>query len=252
MNRPAALGALLTRVGRAGLDAVLPPRCLSCGAIVAGTGAVCPPCWSRLAFVGPPHCVCCGMPFPYDAGEDLRCAACIRTPPAFDRARAALVYDAASRPLLLGFKHGDDTHAAGALARWMAAAAGPLLAEADLLLPVPLHRWRLFRRRYNQAALLAHALGRAAGRPVATDLLIRRKRTPSQGGLGRVGRAANVRGAFAVPRRARPSVAGRRLLLVDDVMTTGATVEACARVLRRAGAAHVDVIVVARVVPESA
>ncbi|NNG02674.1 MAG: ComF family protein [Inquilinus sp.] len=251
MGRSATLAALLERAGRAGLDAVLPPRCLSCGAVVGGDGALCPPCWTRLAFVGPPHCVCCGLPFPYDAGEELRCGACIRRRPAFDRARAALVYDGASRPLLLGFKHGDETHAAAPFARWMAGAAGSLLTGADLLVPVPLHRWRLFRRRYNQAALLAHALGRGAGRPVATDLLIRRRRTPSQGGLGRVGRAANVRGAFAVPQAVRARIAGRRLLLVDDVMTTGATVEACARALRRAGAAHVDVIVLARVVPEA-
>ena len=251
MSRSVPLGALLARAGRVGLDAVLPPRCLSCGAVVGGEGALCPPCWTRLAFVGPPHCRCCGLPFPYDAGEEMSCAECIRTPPAFDRARAALVYDGASRPLLLGFKHGDDTHAAAPFARWMAGAAGPLLAEAELLVPVPLHRWRLFRRRYNQAALLAHALGRAADRSVSTDTLIRRKRTPSQGGLGRIGRAANVRGAFAVPPDARPRIAGRRVLLVDDVMTTGATVAACARTLRRAGAAHVDVIVLARVVPES-
>jgi ComF family protein len=184
----------------------------------------------------------------FDPGLDMLCAGCIREPPAFDRARAALAYDDASRPLVLGLKHGDQTHAAPAYARWLQRAAGPLLAEADVIAPVPLHRWRLWHRRYNQAALLALALGRAGGVPVVPDLLVRRKRTPSQGGLNRTERRRNVRGAFVVRPGHAARVKGARVLLVDDVLTTGATVSECAKALRRAGAAAVDIAVLARVV----
>ena len=234
------------------LDAVLPQRCLSCGSVVAGEGALCPPCWGRLAFIGAPHCVCCGLPFAFEVAADSLCGECLRAEPAFDRARSALRYDDTSRPLVLAFKHGDGTHAAPAFARWMAQAAGELLREADVVVPVPLHRWRLLRRRYNQAALLARCLAAPVGKPMAAGLLLRRRRTPSQGGLSRAGRIANMRGAFAVSARDSGGFRDRSVLLVDDVMTTGATVGECARVLRRAGAARVDVVTLARVVRPTA
>lgn len=239
------------RLARTVLDAVLPPRCLSCGTVVAGDGALCPPCWGRLAFIAAPHCARCGLPFAFEVAPDAWCGDCVRGEPIFGRARAALHYDDASRPLVLAFKHGDGTHAAPALGRWMAQAAGDLARDAELVVPVPLHRWRLFRRRYNQSALLASALARLVDRPVAVDILLRRRRTPSQGGLSRAGRIANVRGAFAVSGRGPDAVTGRHVLLVDDVMTTGATLSECARVLRRAGAAEVDVVTLARVVRPS-
>jgi ComF family protein len=155
-----------------------------------------------------------------------------------------LRYDKSSRQLLLGLKHADHTHVAGAFGRWMQRAGGEVLAGAELLAPVPLHWTRLFQRRYNQAALLANAIRAAGGPPVAADCLIRRRRTPSQGHLGPLARERNVRGAFSVPR---PSdVAGKRLVIVDDVMTTGATADECARVLKRAGAASVGVLTLAR------
>jgi ComF family protein len=166
----------------------------------------------------------------------------------FDRARAAFAYDDASRRLILPFKHADRTQATPWFGRWLARAAGELAADADIVAPVPLHRWRLFRRRYNQAALIALALAREAARPAIPDLLLRRRATRSQGRLSRAGRARNVAGAFAVNERHSARVTGRRVLLVDDVMTTGATVEACADVLKRAGAAAVDVATLARVV----
>jgi len=247
---PLAANARL--LARTMLDAVLPPRCLACGTVVAGDGAVCPSCWSGLAFIAAPHCACCGLPFAFEVAPDALCGDCVRNEPTFGRARAALRYDDASRPLVLAFKHGDGIHAAGALGRWMTQAAGELLRDAELLVPVPLHRWRLFRRRYNQAALLAQAVGRLSGRQVLTDGLVRRRRTPSQGGLSRSGRIANIRGAFAVGRHRAGDLRGRKLLLVDDVMTTGATVSECARVLRRAGAVEVDVVTLARVVRPSA
>ncbi|WP_431855751.1 ComF family protein [Azospirillum sp.] len=238
--------AALGRVALAALDALLPPRCLSCGGAVDRQGGLCGPCWSTLTFIAPPACACCGLPFEYAVEGETLCGACIASPPPFARARSVLVYDDASRPLLLGFKHGDRTHAAKPFGVWLARAGAELLADADLLAPVPLHRWRLFLRRYNQAALLAREAGRTSGVAVVPDLLVRRRRTRSQGGLDRTGRQRNVAGAFALRRPG--SVEGKRVVLVDDVLTTGATVGECARVLRRAGAAQVDVLTLARVV----
>jgi len=227
------------------LDLLLPPRCLACGSTVGSEGELCPSCWRAITFLAPPCCACCGLPFAYDAGADALCAACLRDKPAYDRARAVFRYDEASRGLVLSFKHGDRTHSAPAYGRWMRRAGAALLADADLLVPVPLHWTRLFLRRYNQAALLAHAIHAAGGPHVAPDWLVRRRRTPSQGRRNSTARAENVRGAFAL--RPGRSVAGRRLVLVDDVFTTGATVGECARVLISAGAARVDVLTLARV-----
>lgn len=246
-----ATGAFTVRASdtaRLALNAVLPPRCLACGAAVGQTGALCGPCWEGIDFLAPPLCRSCGFPFELDPGDEPVCGACRRQPPAFDRARAVFAYNAGSRDLLLGFKHADRTDAAPAFAQWMARAGTELLPDADAVVPVPLHRWRLFRRRYNQAALLARHLGRLTGVPVLPDLLVRRRRTPSQGAFSPAGRRRNVAGAFAVRRHDDAAVAGKRVLLVDDVLTTGATVEACARVLRRAGAAGVDVLTLGRVV----
>lgn len=228
------------------LDFVLPPRCLACGAPIGGDGGLCPACWRGLTFLSAPHCACCGLPFPFEAGAAALCGACLGDAPPFDRARAVLRYDEASRHLILAFKHGDRTHGGPAFGRWMRRAGAELLRDADLLLPVPLHWTRLFARRYNQAALLAHAIRAAGGPPVAANWLLRRRRTPSQGHRNLAGRADNVRGAFAL-RRGR-GVGGKRLVLIDDVFTSGATVAECAKVLRRAGAARIDVLTLARVV----
>jgi ComF family protein len=243
--------ALGTATGAA-LDLLLPPRCLGCGVTVDQNGLLCTVCWSGLSFIAPPLCDCCGLPFAFQVAAQTRCAACLASPPDFDRARAVLVYDDSSRRLVLGFKHADRLEAAPAFGRWLARAGAELVANADLIAPVPLHRWRLFQRRYNQAGLLAHALVRAVAaeppRPVVVpDLLVRRRRTPSQGGLGRTGRRRNVAGAFALRPGREDQVRGRRILLIDDFHTTGATLGECARVLRRAGAAAVDALTLARV-----
>lgn len=232
----------------AALDLLLPPRCLSCGQEVDCVATLCPGCWRGLGFIAPPCCACCGLPFDFDPGSpDSLCGGCIAAPPAFGRCRSVFTYDAASRPLILGFKHGDRTDTAPALAQWMARAGAGLLADADLLVPVPLHRWRLFRRRFNQSALLAQALARLSGTAWLPDLLLRRRATAPQGGLTAKGRARNVAGAFRLHPRHASRAAGARILLIDDVFTTGATVSECARVLRRAGAAQVDVLTLARV-----
>jgi ComF family protein len=234
----------LLRIGRAVVDGVLPPRCLACGEMVDEPDALCGRCWGGITFFAPPWCAACGLPFPHPMGEGALCAACASERRSWDRVRAVLRYDKNSRGLVLGLKHGDRTHLAGAFGRWMNRAGSEVLAGADLLVPVPLHWTRLFRRRYNQAALLAQAIRSAGGPDVAADWLVRRRRTPAQGRLGPVARERNVRGAFVI--RAGRSFAGKRVVIVDDVMTTGATVEECARVLKRAGAASIGVLTLAR------
>lgn len=246
------------RWGVRALDVVLPPRCLSCGTTVDLPGALCPTCWGRLSFITPPQCARCGVPFESaeESAESAICGACSAHPPAYDRARAVWAYDDGSKHLVLAFKHADATHAAPAFGRFLARAGAEVLAEADVLAPVPLHRWRLFQRRYNQAALLGHMLMRD---PVLTpraayvpDLLVRRKSTVSLGKLGREARRRVVRRAFDVRPAHLPLIRDRRVLLLDDVLTTGATVEECARTLRRAGARAVDVLTLARVVRSAA
>jgi ComF family protein len=236
----------LRRCATAVLDLLLPPRCLGCGAEVSAAGTLCAPCWRAITFLGAPCCACCGLPFEFAPGPEALCGACAQHRPPFARARAVMRYDEASRHLVLAFKHGDRLHLAPALGAWMRRAGAELLAEADLLMPVPLHWTRLFARRYNQSAVLAHAIHAAGGPPVAPDWLVRRRRTPSQGKRNAAGRERNVKGAFAL-RRDR-DVRDRRLVLIDDVLATGATVGECARVLRRAGARQVDVLTLARTV----
>ena len=236
------------RIGTAVLDVLLPHRCLRCGTAVDAAGVLCPDCWSELSFLGEPCCACCGLPFGYFVGEGALCAGCIRNRPLFDRARAALRYDDGSRPMILALKHRDRTETAPVLARWMVRTAGELIAEADCIVPVPLHWTRLFARRFNQSALLAQAIARIGDKRFEPMALRRARRTPSQGRLGRSARLRNVRGAFSVPPGMVLRIRDKRVLLVDDVMTTGATVSACARALRTRGAAAVDVLTLARVV----
>lgn len=233
---------------RHALDLVLPPLCLCCKAVVAEPGGLCARCWSKISFLGPPHCDLCGHPLEIDLGPGTLCGACADEPFPFRRARAVFRYDDASKALILRFKHADRLEGAGAFARWMARAGAPLIEGADMIVPVPLNRWRLWRRRYNQAALLAAGLGKLTGVPVETAVLTRPRPTPSQGRLGRTERARNVRGAFAVPGNRAARLHGKTVLLIDDVMTTGATLAACTDTLKRAGAAHVDVLTLGRVV----
>jgi len=242
-----APGGALRALGRRLLDVILPPHCLKCRAPIGEAGSLCADCWRGVSFISDPLCAACGLPFEVPAGPGALCGACLRRRPLFERARAALAYDEASRGMILAFKHADRTEAAPAFARWMARAGRDLVQVADIVAPVPLHWRRFWRRRYNQSALLAWALGRQTGLKVVPDLLERVRATPSQGGLGRLARARNVQGAFRLQARMAARVRGARVLLVDDVYTTGATAEACARTLLRAGAAAVDVLTLARV-----
>ena len=249
MASGARLAALARAAALGAVDVVLPPTCLACYAPVGASGALCPDCWSRVSFIGRPCCARCGLPFAIEAAPDALCGDCARAPPAYERARAAFLYEGAGRELILAFKMADRSWVAPMLAAWLQRAAAPLLPDADLVVPVPLHRWRLLARRFNQAAVLAGLMARGTDAAAVPDLLVRTRRTPPQTRLPRSARRRNVRGAFAVRRSRAHLVAGRSVLLVDDVLTTGATVSACARALHEAGAARVDVATLARVVP---
>lgn len=242
--------AFLDTCVRAGVDFLLPPTCGACRGVVAGSGALCAACWGKLTFITPPFCARCGVPFTVslhgeNEAEELLCASCLTDPPAFERARAALVYDRMSRSLIGRFKYHDQTALLPTLLPWLERAGRDLRPGVDLLLPVPLHRWRLWRRKYNQAALLARALAKVWGVPVSLQGVLRTRLTPPQVGLKAEARALNVEGAF---RAARREVEGKTLLLIDDVFTTGSTLKACADALRTAGAREVRVLTLARVV----
>jgi ComF family protein len=237
----------LKRVGRSALDLLFPPLCIGCREQVSAPGSLCPACWQQMQFLEGPCCNQCGLPFEIDPGEGTLCASCIAHPPAFDKARALLRYDDASRRPVLALKHADRLDLVPAFGRWLDRAGRALLAETDLIVPVPLHRWRLWNRRYNQSAELARALSRLSGIPADPFALARTRRTPSQGEMKSASaRRRNVRGAFSVPERA--DVDGRTVLLIDDVLTTGATAHACAKALKKAGTKAVYVLALARVV----
>ena len=236
----------LRRLVGISLDLALPPLCPACREPVGAQAALCAGCWSKLSFIAPPYCERLGTPFAYDPGSGVLSMQAIADPPAYRHARAAVRYDDVSRILIHGLKYSDRLDLAPMLGRWMARAGHALLEDADALVPVPLHWRRLWARRFNQSAALAKIVSQASGVPVVGDALKRVKATLQQVGLTASERALNVQGAFAVADRSR--VAGRRLILIDDVLTSGATIDACARALNRAGAAAVDVLVFARVV----
>ena len=230
------------------LNQVLPPTCCGCGVFVSEPQTLCADCWGHLTFLGRPCCDACGHPFEYEVPDQSLCGGCSQDRPPYNRARSALRYDDASKDLILAFKHADKTDCTQLFAKWMLMTGQDLIASSNVLMPVPLHWTRLFSRRYNQAALLAQALGKMSDRPVLTNALVRHRRTPSQGHLSSKARARNVSGAFRVASKHVEGLNGTRVLLIDDVYTTGATVRAITKVLLRAGVSGVDVITVARVV----
>ncbi|MGA8497334.1 MAG: ComF family protein, partial [Xanthobacteraceae bacterium] len=228
------------------LDLALPPLCAACREPVDGKG-LCPACWSKLSFITRPYCERLGIPFVYDPGPGILSMEAIADPPSYNRARAAVRFDEISRALVHALKYGDRLDLAPMMGRWVAQAGHELLANADALVPVPLHWRRQWARRFNQSAMLAATISTASGVPIAAGALKRVKATVQQVGLSRAERGDNIQGAFRVPETGKAAVAGRRLVLVDDVLTSGATVEGCARALLRAGAANVDVLIFARV-----
>lgn len=234
------------------LDFCLPPRCPVTGEAVSAPGLLSPAAWAGVQFVAEPYCKRCGVPFEVvleeERAEALICQSCEEAPPPYRMARAAALYDDASKALILRFKHGDHMHMRASFSPWLARAGAEFLREADCFIPVPLHYWRLVKRRYNQASVLARGLVSACGldAPVYANVLQRARPTQAQGHLSPEERAKNVAGAFAVPDKKRALIAGKACVLIDDVYTTGVTVKECARVLLEAGAAQVDVLTIAR------
>ncbi len=243
---PALLGAVLHQA----LDILLPPRCIATGEIVDKQGMISPKFWSELVFIDNPMCAVCGLPFSLPMAVGGLCASCLDHEPRFDKARSCVIYNDASRKIILNFKYGDRLHSIHTFLPWMERAGAELIAESDIILPVPLHRKRLWSRRFNQSALLAQALARHSGKLYAPDTLLREKFTPPQKGLNRKERNDNVKNAFLVSPRHAARIKNKNILLIDDVFTSGATLDACTRTLKDAGAGNVYVLTIARVTRE--
>ncbi|OSP54670.1 ComF family protein [Pseudoruegeria sp. SK021] len=234
------------------LDRIFPPQCLLCGALVQSGGGLCGACWRDTPFILGVACDQCGAPLiGEDPGIPIRCDDCRAVEHPWRKGRSVMVYDGGTRRLVLALKHGDRLDLVPAVSGWMAARAGPLLDADTLVVPVPVHWRRLLRRRYNQAAVLALALAKRLGLPCVPDLLRRARATPVQDGMGVEARYANLDGAIKVTDRYGRLLNGRSVLLVDDVMTSGATLSVCAEVCVRAGAAQVNVLTLARVVRDT-
>ena len=234
------------------VDLIFPPRCPSCGDALAAQDGLCPACWAELVIPGEPACTRCQRPFGANGAQNgaVVCAPCLAEPPRHDGIAAATLYNDASRKLILAFKHGRRLALAPMLAR-LAAARLPELAGEWLFVPVPLHRWRLWRRGFNQSAVLAREVAQLKQQPLLVDGLIRTKPTPTLGGLGKSARARALTGAIAVNPRHRDRLQGARVILTDDVLTSGATSDACVRALERAGAREVRIACFARVLDEA-
>lgn len=243
-----AMGRTLRRLA----DILLPPVCIACRGRIESHGLLCGACFAKIDFIAPPLCDRLGLPLPFEAGGTLLSAAAIASPPVYDRARAAAQYSDTMRELIQSLKYRDRHEGLPLFARWLRNAGAELLSDTDLILPVPLYPTRLWRQRFNQSAMLALALGPLARVPVDCIALKRARRTASQVGLTADQRRRNVAGAFKVDQDRLARVKGKKLVVVDDVITTGATAEACARVLKRAGAARVDILALARVVEPTA
>lgn len=231
------------------LDTILPPHSLITGRVLARADADADTeLWQGLKFIDDPCCNACGFPFEFEQGDAALCLRCHAYAPVFDRARSAITYDDISRKLILDFKYGGRTDGLKFFAGQMHRSGREVLADADMLIPVPLHRNRLRQRKFNQAALLARAISRLGDIPYQTDALMRRKNTPSQAGQTFLGRRRNVSGAFALRPQHKNFIKNKHVVLIDDVYTTGSTLSACAKTLKRAGAAQVDALTLMRVV----
>lgn len=235
-----------------GLDAIYPARCLTCGAIVDADFGLCGSCWRDTSFIGGTVCDGCGAPLPgADGGDSAECDACLRSPRPWKSGRAAILYSDTGRKLVLALKHGDRQEIARPAGLWLAQAAQALLTQNTLIAPVPLHWVRMIKRRYNQSALLAKTLAARVERPMCPDLLQRYRRTPSLDGLGREARFRTLDNAIRVHPRRRHRLMGRPVLLVDDVMTSGATLAACTQACLDAGSGPVCVVTLARVTKDA-
>lgn len=230
------------------LNVILPPRCISCGSFIEDAGSLCTDCWSGIDFISRPFCSVCSFPFEYDMGDDAMCGQCMVSHPKYDKAKCVFVYNYKSSRLITGFKYGDKIHSTRSFARWMASAGQDFFPQTDVISPVPLHRVKLFTRRYNQSALLANKIGEIGNIMFLPDILLRTKLKPPQASLSRRRRLWNVKGVFALNKKYHEFIKGKNILLIDDVITTGATISECAGILKKAGAEKVFVIALARTI----
>jgi len=228
------------------IDLLIPLRCAKCGIILENSHGLCATCWTLIPFITSPYCKCCGLPFEFEIEEGALCGACSHTHPPYKIARSVFVYTPQSRDLILKFKHTDSIHSAPLFAEWMARLLEDI--ENPLCIPVPLHWTRLFMRTYNQAGLLAYEIAKHRGWAYDPSLLIRKRRTPSQGHLSKKERIKNIEGAFIIPERKKKGLLGKTVVLVDDVFTTGATLNACSKALLKAGAKELHALTLGRVV----
>jgi ComF family protein len=228
------------------INLLIPLRCVNCGSILESKQGLCISCWPLIPFMTKPYCDCCGLPFDFEIEEGALCGACSYELPLYKTARSVFSYTTESKDLILKFKHTDSIHSAPVFVTWMARCLEEL--ENPLCIPVPLHWTRLFMRTYNQAALLACGIAKLKGWTYSPSLLMRKRRTPSQGHLSRKDRIKNVKRAFHVPQSKAAQLEGRTILLVDDVFTTGATLNACSKVLLKAGVKEVHALTLGRVV----
>jgi len=241
---------LAAELGRTAEKLLFPPSCVGCGRAVEANGLLCPHCWGKMPFITKPYCPIMGMPFRFDPGDGFLSGEALADPPPFTAARAAVLHKGPAVPLVSGLKFSGRTELAPIMAGWMLRAGADILPQADAIIPLPLHNRRFRHRGYNQAAELGRNLARLAGKEFWPQILLRRKYTIPQVGLSAKERARNVRGVFALRPEAKALLKGRAVVLVDDVYTTGATVKAAARVLKRAGAAEVFVLTFSRAVKE--
>ncbi len=230
------------------LNLILPPRCIKCRNIVEKSGGLCSYCWSKIEFITKSNCSICGFPFEYDMGVDTPCAACIAKKPPYDKAVAVFIYNDKSSDLITYFKYGDKIHAASTFAELMYNKCRDQIDDADIIIPVPLHPKRLLRRRYNQSALISNHINRLSGVDTIPDLMSRKKNNVPQASLSKKERLQNVKGAFSIKKKYINILQNKNIILIDDVMTTGATVSECAKVLKKSGASKVEIITLAKTV----
>ncbi|WP_421780056.1 double zinc ribbon domain-containing protein [Kiloniella litopenaei] len=242
--------ALLPGLLNKGVNYLFPPVCGNCDCAIWDNAGICPNCWKDLTFISGACCKLCGYPFELSHGDDLVCGECLKSPKKFDQCRAALVYDVFSKDMIIGFKHADKTYLRALFTQWLSLCGQDIINEADFIIPIPLHPRRLLKRRYNQAGLLAQGVARLHHKKYTPDLLLRTKNTSSQGQFSMSGRWRNVRNAFVLNSKFKDEIYGKHIVLIDDVYTTGATLDSCARTLKNAGASTVSAVVLARVTKE--